>query len=410
MASPFTNHVVIFPFMAQGHILPLLDLSKALSRQHIKVSIITTPGNAKSILNYISSYPHVYLIEIPFPTIDGLPKGCENTSQLPSMEFHLPFVNVTKQLRKPFQNILETMLESQTPPLCVISDFFLGWTLAVCRELGVPRLVFHGMGVLSMAIIKSVWVHQPHLKVKSVFEPLNLPGGEADANSWGVVVNSFEELERSHIPCFESFYNGAKAWCFGPLYLHEKMEDLDKSSSSMLMQWLVEQTPDSVIYVSFGTQADISDTQLNEVAFGLNDSGFPFVWVVRSKAWTLPVGMEEKIKGKGFIIKEWVDQPKILSQRAIGGFLSHCGWNSVLESVSTGVPILAWPMIAEQSLNAKLIVDGLGAGVSVKREKKCGSSELVIVSREAICEGVRELMGRKGKECKGESTSPWTSG
>ncbi|KAJ9184140.1 hypothetical protein P3X46_007911 [Hevea brasiliensis] len=433
MASPFKNHVVIFPFMAQGHILPLLDLSKALSRQHIKVSIITTPGNAKSILNYISSYPHVYLIEIPFPTIDGLPKGCENTSQLPSMEFHLPFVNVTKQLRKPFQNILETMLESQTPPLCVISDFFLGWTLAVCRELGVPRLVFHGMGVLSMAIIKSVWVHQPHLKAKSVFDPLNLPGmklpftltsadlpetiniqnhddpfsqlieevGEADANSWGVVVNSFEELERSHIPCFESFYNGAKAWCVGPLYLHEKMEDLDKSNSSMLMQWLVEQTPDSVIYVSFGTQADISDTQLNEVAFGLKDSGFPFVWVVRSKAWTLPVGMEEKIKGKGLIIKEWVDQPKILSQRAIGGFLSHCGWNSVLESVSTGVPILAWPMIAEQSLNAKLIVDGLGAGVSVKREKKCGSSELVIVSREAICEGVRELMGgEKGRNAR----------
>ncbi|XP_057985429.1 probable UDP-glucosyl transferase 73B6 [Hevea brasiliensis] len=348
MALPFETHIVIFPFMAQGHTLPLLDLSKALSRHQIRVSIITTPGNAKSISNYIASYPHVYVIEIPFPTVDGLPKGCENTSQLPSVEFHLPFINATKQLRKPpFQNIIQTMLDSQTPPICVISDFFLGWTLAVCRALDVPRLVFHGMDVLSMAICKYTWVHQPHLKAKSVSDPLHLPGvklpftltsaelpetvnkqnqddllsklieevGEANANSWGVVVNSFEELEKSHILCFESFYSEAKAWCLGPLFLYEEMEDLEKRNFSMLMQWLVEQiTPDSVIYVSFGTQADVSDTQLDEVAFGLKESGFPFVWLVRSKTWTLPGGMEEKIKGKGLIIREWVDQRRILCQ------------------------------------------------------------------------------------------------
>ncbi|KAJ9167606.1 hypothetical protein P3X46_019223 [Hevea brasiliensis] len=271
------------------------------------------------------------------------------------------------------------------------------------------------MDVLSMAICKYTWVHQPHLKAKSVSDPLHLPGvklpftltsaelpetvnkqnqddllsklieevGEANANSWGVVVNSFEELEKSHILCFESFYSEAKAWCLGPLFLYEEMEDLEKRNFSMLMQWLVEQiTPDSVIYVSFGTQADVSDTQLDEVAFGLKESGFPFVWLVRSKTWTLPGGMEEKIKGK-----------------AVGGFLSHCGWNSVLESVSVGMPLLAWPMIAEQSLNTKLIVDGLVAGLSLKREQNCGSG--VVVSREAICEGVRELMeGEKGRNAK----------
>lgn len=302
----------------------------------------------------------------------------------------------------------------------------------MCQALGVPRLVFHGMGVLSMAISKSIWVHQPHLKVNSVFDPLHLPGmklpftltsadlpetinvqshddplsklieeaGEADASSWGVVVNSFEELEGSHIPYFESFYSGAKAWCLGPLFLHEKMEDLEKSHSSMLIQWLTEQiTPDSVIYVSFGTQADVSDAQLDEVAFGLEESGFPFVWVFRSRTWTLPGGIEEKIKGKGLIVREWADQRRILCQRSVGGFLSHCGWNSVLESISAGLPILAWPMIAEQSLNAKLIVDGLGAGLRVKREQKCGSA--VVVSREAICEGVRELMGgEKGRNAR----------
>jgi len=436
MPSPSSSHVVIFPFMAQGHTLPLLYLSKALSRQQIMVTIITTPSNATSIAKTIANHPKISLVEIPFPTIDGLPKDCENTSQLPSMEFHLPFLHATKQLQKPFEQVLQTMLESKTPPICVISDFFLGWTLASCQAFGVPRLVFHGLGILSMAIIKSSWFHAPQLESVSMFDPLDLPGmklpftltradlpgstnlpehddkfyqfiqevGEADVKSWGVIVNSFEELEKSHIQAFESFYiHGAKAWCLGPLCLYEKMGS-DKSTnqdhSCTLTQWLTEQvTPDSVIYVSFGTQADVSDSQLDEVAFALEESGSPFLWVVRSKTWSLPTGLEERIKNRGLIVREWVNQRQILSHRAIGGFLSHCGWNSVLESVSAGVPILAWPMIAEQSLNAKFIVDGLGAGLSVEGVQNQVSK--ILVSRQAICEGVEELMGgSKGRIAK----------
>ncbi|KAF9681361.1 hypothetical protein SADUNF_Sadunf06G0217900 [Salix dunnii] len=329
MPSPPASHVVIFPFMAQGHTLPLLDLSKALSRQQIKVTIITTPSNAKSIAKYVPNHPDIHLNEILFPAVDGLPKGCENTSQLPSMEFFLPFLRATKQLRKPFEQVLETMIKSNAPPLCVISDFFLGFTLASCQALGVPRLVFHGMSVLSMAIYKSCWVNAAQKNSMSVLDPVDLLGiklpftltkadlpaetlnssnhddpmsqfikevAEADANSWGVIINSFDELEKDHIPSFESFYmNGARAWCLGPLFLFEKMEEgLEKSlnqnqNPSVSTQWLNEQsTQDSVIYVSFGTQADVSDSQLDEVAFGLEESGFPFLWVVRSKTWSLP--------------------------------------------------------------------------------------------------------------------------
>ena len=114
--------------------------------------------------------------------------------------------------------------------------------------------------------------------------------------------------------------------------------------------------------------------------------------------------------GRGMITRDWVDQLQILSHRAIGGFLSHCGWNSVIESISAGVPILAWPMIAEQSLNAKLVAEGLGAGLGIKIVKDHSGLLGYEVSREAICEGVRELMlRRQGKECKGESTSPGES-
>ena len=104
------------------------------------------------------------------------------------------------------------------------------------------------------------------------------------------------------------------------------------------------------------------------------------------------------------IVKEWVDQRRILSHRAVGGFFSHCGWNSVIESISAGVPILAWPMIAEQSLNAKLVAEGLGAGLGIRKtHDNLGSG--IEVSRQAICEGVRELMeGEKGRDAR-ESTS-----
>ncbi|KAJ6434772.1 hypothetical protein OIU84_000079 [Salix udensis] len=290
MPSALSSHVVIFPFMAQGHTLPLLDLSKALSQQQIKVTIITTPSNAKSMAKTISNHPTISLFEIPFPTVDGLPKDCENTSQLPSMEFHFPFLLATKQLRKPFEQ--------------------------TCQ--GPINLPNHD----------------------EMFYQFIQEVAEADAKSWGVVVNSFEELEKSHIPAFESFYiNGAKAWCLGPLCLYGKMgsnKSTNQNHSCTSTQWLADQvTPDSVIYVSFGTQADVSDSQLDEVGFALEESGFPFLMGGKIKDMVFTCWPGRESKRQGF---------------------------DLLESVSAGVPVLAWPMIAEQSLNAKFLVDGLGAG------------------------------------------------
>ncbi|KAH7524257.1 hypothetical protein FEM48_Zijuj06G0100100 [Ziziphus jujuba var. spinosa] len=448
METPLMPHIVIFPFMAEGHTLPLLDLSKALSSKNIKITIITTPSNSKSILQKIENHPNINLTEISFPTVDGLPKGCENTSQLPSFDLYLPFLISTKKLKEPFEQVLQSMKDSNALPVCVISDFFLGFTLSVCQAYSVPRLVFHGMGVLSMSISKTAFVHAPHLESFNFSDRIDLPGlnlpfvltksdlpdgvvnaadlndpfiqflsevGEADINSWGIIVNTFEELERSHIPPFEAFYNnGARAWCVGPLFLYggcnnnnNKQNDNPSSTccSTMITNWLNEQavSPGSVIYVSFGTQAEVCEAQLDEVALGLEESGHPFIWVVRSKTWNPPEGLEERIRGKGLIAREFVNQKEILWHRAVGGFLSHCGWNSVLESVTAGVPILAWPMIAEQNLNAKFVVEGLGAGVGMRiNEWESKGNGSVSVWREGICEGVKELMGggEKGRNAR----------
>ncbi|XP_077236761.1 UDP-glucose flavonoid 3-O-glucosyltransferase 7-like [Tasmannia lanceolata] len=418
------SHVVIFPFPAKGHTIPLLDLTKTLSNRGLKVTIITTPSNSPFILQTIKNHSQVHVIELEFPHVEGLPKGCESTDQLPSMDLHTTFSIATKTLQKPFEQTLSQMSLARDLPICVISDFFMGWTLGVCKKFHVPRLAFHGMGVFSMAVCKSVCVHAPHKHLSSDSERFTVPGlpscteftpselpkdvkdfnfndpsskflmemGEADLESWGVVINSFLEVDAEYISCLESFYEGgAKLWFVGPTVLYDEMEEEDGAHECI--EWLNEYYKtggESVMYVSFGTQARVSDEQLDESGYGLEMSGCAFIWVIRSRTWVPPEGMEDRVKERGLMIREWAHQRRILAHPATRGFLSHCGWNSVLESVGMGVPILAWPIMAEQGLNAKLVVEELKVGEMIIEG---GLEEESFVKREVICEKVRELMG-----------------
>ncbi|XP_059461850.1 UDP-glycosyltransferase 90A1-like [Corylus avellana] len=312
------------------------------------------------------------------------------------------------------------------PPCCVISDTFLGWTNGSCRALGMPRLVFHGMGVFAMAVKKSLSIHQnpnkcltksssdtEHVHITGLMQlrfPLttaDLPDSlrqmdsclseffveaeKSDLGSWGVIVNSFIELEKDHVAPLECLYGNesTRAWCIGPLFLYDDQMEGGGNYYEEIDSFLKlhEQEEKSVIYVAFGSQADLSDTQLDELAYSLEQSGENYIWVVRSKTWDPP------IIGRGLITKEWVE----LGHRAIGGFLSHYGWNSVLESLSMGVPILAWPMQNEQHLNAKFLVKEVKPALGVPAVGR----NWKVVRREVICEAVKELMGgRRGKKAR----------
>ncbi|KAL5720270.1 hypothetical protein ACHQM5_012949 [Ranunculus cassubicifolius] len=423
-SSQHPNHnIVIFPFMSQGHTLPLLDLSKSLSQRGLTITIITTPSNAPSISKHMQTHPNINIKQIPFPQVQDLPNGCENTSQLPSVFYLGPFFAATLQLKQPFEDALQEMAVSGSLPVCVISDYFLSWSVVGCRKWCIPRLVFMGTGVLPMAIIKSI----PGLVFGSDTDQIRIPGmklpfsltlmdmpwlqkntnqsdrfnqlmfqiNEWDKESSGVVVNSFMELESEHLSALESFYkDGCKAWCIGPFLLHPLSSHTAKNPPESYMEWLGDgKMCKSVIYVSFGSQADISDAQLDELAYGLEMSGCLFIWAVKSKTWTPPKGLEERVMGRGLIEREWVDQHSILTHTATGGFLSHCGWNSVMESLCAGVPLLAWPLMTDQPLNAKF-VDGLGVGLSVPVKH----GETISVDREMICELVKELMTSKTGE------------
>ncbi|KAI3860787.1 hypothetical protein MKW92_048126 [Papaver armeniacum] len=209
--------------MSQGHTLPLLDLSKSLSNLNVTVTIITTPANALQIQRSISRYPNIHLRQIPFPPIQELPTPCENTNDLPSMSYLPQFFSATAELQEPFDQVLLDMEDSGSLPLCVISDFFLAFTLDTCRKFNVPRVVFHGMGVLSMVISKYFIMHANHHHIinSGSQESVQLPGltlpfsltrvdipealvhfsdpdnpmtqfsnelDESETNSWGVIV------------------------------------------------------------------------------------------------------------------------------------------------------------------------------------------------------------------------------
>ncbi|PQM42435.1 UDP-glycosyltransferase 90A1-like [Prunus yedoensis var. nudiflora] len=157
-------HAVIFPFMAQGHTIPLLDISKALSSRGLKVTVVTTPQNAPFICSKVSDCSSISISVVPFPRVPDFPRGCKNTASLPSMELLVPFIAATKKMKQPFEALLKEMVERGSRPICVISDFFLSWTLDTCRSFGIPRVVSHGMGVLPMLFLKPFLLWMSNVK------------------------------------------------------------------------------------------------------------------------------------------------------------------------------------------------------------------------------------------------------
>ncbi|KAK1290388.1 UDP-glycosyltransferase 73B5 [Acorus calamus] len=257
--------------MAKGHTIPLIDLTKSLLHLGLKVTFITTPSNQPFILSSLpTTSPLLHITTLPFPTSPSLPSLCESTDHLPSLDLYPTFLNLTKNLSRPFHALLQNLSSSAQLPLCVISDFFMGWTLDSCRAFGVPRLVSHGMSVFSMSICKSLWAHGPawpndgpfsvpgapeHLRFTIADLPLTVrcvdpdnpvvrflaETGEADAQSWGVIVNSFDGLDGDYAGLFESYYRaGSRAWFVGPLLFGCSRVGRDESGPDVarVTEWL----------------------------------------------------------------------------------------------------------------------------------------------------------------------------
>ncbi|XP_060193400.1 UDP-glycosyltransferase 43-like [Lycium barbarum] len=222
----------------------------------------------------------------------------------------------------------------------------------------------------------------------------------------GIVVNTFQELEPY---CLNSLVHAASdvvppIYPIGPVVDHigPARWHQDSWGHENVMKWLDNQEPSSVVFLSFGSMGSLKGSQVIEIAKGLEKSGHPFLWAIRQAPKDqrelpndftnleeiLPCGFLESTKGKGLVCG-LVPQVTILAHKAIGGFVSHCGWNSILESLYYGVPIGTWPIYAEQHLNAFELVKELNLAVEITMYYRDGTT---LVSSEEVANGVKKLM------------------
>ena len=225
-----------------------------------------------------------------------------------------------------------------------------------------------------------------------------------------IVVNSFEELER---PAFEAMSKrlAVPVYSIGPLIEQLSGENINTSlwtEQYECLQWLDEQPAGSVLYISFGSITLLSESQFEEVLFGLEASNQKFLWafrpdMVRGVTRTeLPDWFLRKTKERGCVVS-WAPQVQVLGHAAVGGFWTHCGWNSTMEAVTSGVPMICWPYFADQFLDCKYVVEEWKVGLRMLEAEE-GEGE--VVGRAEVERVVKELMeSEEGKRLRRRSAS-----
>ncbi|XP_061367971.1 scopoletin glucosyltransferase-like [Gastrolobium bilobum] len=413
------------PYLAAGHIIPLSDIARLFASRGHHVTIITTPSNAQILYNHKSNNFRVHTFQFPSQEV-GLPDGAESMSSATDTDNSVRMYEANLLPQEPIENLVE-----QDPPDCIVADFLYPWVDDLANKFHIPRLAFNGFSLFTICAMESLKAHPiddstgsfvipdfPHHitlnatppKVSKEFiDPLLTVALKSN----GFIINNFVELDGEEYVTHYEKNTGHKAWHLGPasLICRTAEEQAERGQKSVLsvhecLSWLNSKKDNSVLYICFGTICYSPDKQLYEMACGIEASGKDFIWVIHAKKgkedeseeeknkW-LPKGFEERNRERGMIIRGWAPQVLILCHPAVGAFLTHCGWNSTVEAVSAGVPMITWPVHSDQFYNEKLITQVRGIGVEVGAEEwtVIGFADCEkLVGRDRIEEAVRGLM------------------
>ncbi|KAG5095463.1 hypothetical protein JHK84_051051 [Glycine max] len=395
------------PYPTPGHLLPMVDTARLFAKHGVSVTILTTPAIASTFQKAIDSdfncgY-HIRTQVVPFPSAQvGLIDGLENMKDATSLEMLIKIDYGLSTL----QDEIELRFQDLQPD-CIVTDMMYPWTVESAEKLGIPRIFFYSSSYFSNCASHFIRKHRPQESLVSDSHKFTIP----ESRSYGALYNSFHELESEYEQLHKNTL-GIKSWNIGPVSAWVNKDDGEKANRGHkedlaeepeLLNWLNSKQNESVLYVSFGSLTRLPHAQLVELAHGLEHSGHSFIWVIRKKdenGDSFLQEFEQKMKESknGYIIWNWAPQLLILDHPAIGGIVTHCGWNSILESVSAGLPMITWPMFAEQFFNEKLLVDVLKIGVPVgAKENKLWASmgKEEVMGREEIAKAVVQFMAKE---------------
>lgn len=410
---------MVLTYPAQGHINPLLQFSKRLASKGLKATLATTHYT----VNFIQS-DAVGVEAIS----DGFDEG--GFKQAPSLEAYLESFQAVGS--RTVGELILKFNESASPVDCLVYDSILPWGLSVARQFGIYGAAFWTtsasvcsmywqlrQGVLSLPVkqepVPVSMPGLPPLRLSDLPDFLAQPGhlsaymsavmeqiSSLEQNDW-VFMNSFDALESELVKAMSGLWSVAM---IGPMvpsaYLDQQIEgdtvygaSLWKPTNDECLGWLETKPPKSVVYISFGSMAEIPVKQVEEIAWGLKESDYHFIWVVKeSESGKLPINFLNSMNETGLVVT-WCNQLEVLAHKAVGCFVTHCGWNSILEGLSLGVPMVGMPQRVDQPTNAKFVEDVWRAGVRAQKDEEG------IVTRKELEKCIKEIMvGERSEEIK----------
>ncbi|GMN34918.1 hypothetical protein TIFTF001_044959 [Ficus carica] len=435
-------HVAVLASPGMGHIIPLFEFSKRLAADHgFYVSFLNIASEASAaqtqLLRSPNLPPSLHVIDLPPADVisDVLLEDCPVLTRV--------CLILQENLRS-----LKSVLLSLRKPNALVADLFCTDTLDVCHELSIPVYFFYTASSALFAF--SLYLPTLDREVDGEFvelpEPVHVPGcspiriedlidqvrnRKIDEYKWflyhcsrlhmakGIFLNTWEDLEPVSLKAIREnrFFHEIPTPPVHPVGpLIKETEPLTETGSECLA-WLEKQPKNSVVYIALGSGGTLTAQQITEVAWGLELSKQRFIWVIRAPSGAtssgaffkaggevnnvsdpdpasfLPEGFVERTKEVGPVVPSWAPQIAVLRHEATGAFWSHCGWNSTLESVAHGVPMIAWPLYSEQRMNATILAEDVGVAVKVAEEGGRGT-----VTREEIARVVRVVIqGEEGK-------------
>ncbi|KAK7247279.1 hypothetical protein RIF29_42160 [Crotalaria pallida] len=418
-----SKHVLMVPYQSQGHINPLLNFSKRLSSKGVRVTIVISIFISKSMHRLTST---TLPDSIQFETIsDGYDQG--GFAKVDSIATSLSRFEAigTKNLRE----LIQKYDSSDHPINCIVYDPVLPWALDAAKEFGLLGAAFF----TQMCGVNYIYYNVYHGLLKlpiSSTTPLSFPGFPLlelkdmpsfvnDPSSYPayleLIMNQYINIHKADFMLVNSFYKledqvvdtMSELLTIGPtvpsFHLDKRVpndtgNDLNVHQlDSSAIGWLKTKPPGSVVYVSFGSMVSMNPEQMEQIALGLKGSGFNFLWVITGleKKKLSPELFDEMCEGGKGLVVNWIHQLEVLSNQAIGCFITHCGWNSTIEAMSLGVPLVAMPQWTDQPTVAKFIEDVWKVGLRVK------ANENGIMKREEIEFCLRQVMEKDiGKELR----------